>query len=302
MAVSAAESSPGPAFVGENINLLLRGAPSIGAGGLLRFYLLHVLFLPLLLGIFFFVHYYKVVLYGISLPPGREAIGEDTAKRVPKNERVYFMPDILTNELMWSALATLFLVGSVIFFYNAPLERQADPLVTPLHVVAPWYLAWSQGWLKLKFELGAFALDSKVVVAFGLIPILALAFFIMPYVELGKSRRYRDRRLGLTVAAAFISIMWVSNWMGTPEYLVESSADQEVAQEILPQEGHSELLAVPYDELRPGTYLPGQIVPDAPHLTEVLHEFQLGMYNHSCTLTGNPAYETCEEIAVDRRR
>jgi quinol-cytochrome oxidoreductase complex cytochrome b subunit len=290
VAVSAAESSPGPAFVGENINLLLRGAPSIGAGGLLRFYLLHVLFLPLLLGIFFFVHYYKVVLYGISLPPGREAIGEDTAKRVPKEERVYFMPDVLTNELMWTALATLFLIGSVVFFYNAPLERQANPLVTPLHVVAPWYLAWSQGWLKLA---------SKEFIAFIFIPGLAAVFFIWPYLELGKSRRYRDRRGGIVLSLAFIAFMWVSNWMGSPEFLVESSADQEVAQEILPQEGHSILLEVPYDELRPGTYLPNQTVPNAPHLTEALHEFGLAMFDHSCTVSGNSNYEPCEVIAND---
>ncbi|MEZ4583336.1 MAG: cytochrome b N-terminal domain-containing protein [Caldilineaceae bacterium] len=35
------------------------GASDIGANGLLRFYLLHVLFLPLVLFLFFFVHYYK---------------------------------------------------------------------------------------------------------------------------------------------------------------------------------------------------------------------------------------------------
>lgn len=79
VAVSAAEAAPGPAFLGKNINLLLRGAPVIGAGGLLRFYLLHVLALPLLTGIFFFVHYYKVVVHGHSLPPA----GRPSAKTRP---------------------------------------------------------------------------------------------------------------------------------------------------------------------------------------------------------------------------
>jgi quinol-cytochrome oxidoreductase complex cytochrome b subunit len=83
VAVSAAEAAPPAEIVGKNINLLVRGAPTFGPGGLLRWYLLHVLVLPLLTGIFIFVHYYKVVLHGHSLPPGREQIGEDTAKRVP---------------------------------------------------------------------------------------------------------------------------------------------------------------------------------------------------------------------------
>ena len=64
---SMAEAIP-PTVVGETVNLLARGAPDIGANGLLRFYLLHVLFLPLILFLFFFVHYYKVVHFGISLP------------------------------------------------------------------------------------------------------------------------------------------------------------------------------------------------------------------------------------------
>ena len=63
---SMAEAVP-PPIVGETVNLLARGAPDIGANGLLRFYLLHVLFLPLILFLFFFVHYYKVVHFGISL-------------------------------------------------------------------------------------------------------------------------------------------------------------------------------------------------------------------------------------------
>lgn len=277
--LSGAEAAPAPPVVNENVLLILQGAPSLGANGLLRWYLFHVLLLPLLLGIFFFVHYYKVVLYGISLPPGREEIGEDTAKRVPRDERTYFIPDILTSELMWSALLTLFLVAGSLWLWDAPLEHHADPIVTPLHVVAPWYLSWSQGWLKLA--------DKTLVV--GFIPLLMVAFIVMPYFEVGKSRRYADRRLGLSVAMVFIAIMLVSNWMGTPRFRVQSSAEQEVSQKLLPQEGVSVLLGVPYEHLQPGTYLPGQVLPDNPHMTRALASFREAMYQYSCELNGNPA-------------
>lgn len=287
VAVSAAEAAPPADIVGKNINLLVRGAPTFGPGGLLRWYLLHVLVLPILLGIFFFVHYYKVVLHGHSLPPGKEEIGEDTAKRVPKTERTYFTPDIITSELMWTALATLLLVVGSLWFYNAPLESQANPLVTPLHVVAPWYLAWSQGWLKLA---------DKVFIAFFFIPALAVAFFVMPYIEIGKSRRYADRRVGLSVSMLFIAFMLVSNWMGSPEFRVESSPDQEVFQELLPQEGHSVILAVPYEDLETGTFEPGQEVTDNPALTEALREFEAAMNRHSCDLEGNRWSDDCKPI------
>jgi len=285
VAVSAAEASPPAEIVGKNINLLIRGAPTFGAGGLLRWYLLHVLVLPLIAGIFIFVHYYKVVLHGHSLPPGREKLGEDTAKRVPKTNRTYFTPDLITSELMWTAIATLLLIVGALWFYSAPLERQANPLVTPLHVVAPWYLAWSQGWLKLA---------DKVIVAFIFMPALATAFFVMPYIEVGKSRRYADRRIGLSVTMLFIAFMLVSNWMGSPEYKVEGSPEQEVAQDLIPQEGHSSMLAVPYEDLELGIYEPGQVVDGNPHLTEALAEFEAAMNRRSCNVNGDRWDDDCK--------
>jgi ubiquinol-cytochrome c reductase cytochrome b subunit len=294
VAVSAAEAAPPAEIIGKNINLLVRGAPTFGAGGLLRWYLLHVLVLPLITSIFFFVHYYKVVLHGHSLPPGREKVGEDTAKRVPKSNRTYFTPDLITSELMWTALATLLLIVGALWFYSAPLERQADPLNTPLHVVAPWYLAWSQGWLKL---------GDKLLVAFVFMPALATAFFAMPYIEVGKSRRYADRRVGLSVTMLFIAFMLVSNWMGSPEYKVEGSPEQEVAQDLIPQEGHSTLLAVPYEDLELGIYEPGQVVKDNPHLTEALAEFEAAMNRRSCNVNGDRWDDDCDthQEGEDRR-
>lgn len=294
VAVSAAEAAPGPEALGRNINLLVRGAPTIGAGGLLRFYLLHVLALPILTAVFIFVHYYKVVLHGHSLPPGREAIGEDTAKRVPKDERVYFTPDILTNELMWTALTVLFLVGGAMFLPvgvgQAAIESHANPTVTPLHVVAPWYLEWSQGWLKLA---------SKEFIAFIFIPGLATLFFIWPYLEVGKSRRYADRRAGISLAAAFIAFMFFSNYMGSPKFLVRGSADQEVGQELLPQEGHSPLLEVPFEELSLGRFYPGDRIDGAPHFTKALHEFETSMKKWACTLqSSHPYLEPCRVRTV----
>jgi quinol-cytochrome oxidoreductase complex cytochrome b subunit len=282
--LSGAEAAPAPPIINKNILLILQGGPALGAAGLLRWYLFHVLLMPLLLGVFFFVHYYKVVLHGLSLPPGRQEIGEDTAKRVPRNERTYFIPDLMTSELMWTALLTLFLVAGSLWLWDAPLESHADPVVTPLHVVAPWYLSWSQGWLKLA--------DKMLVV--GFIPLLMIAFFVMPYFEVGKSRRYADRRVGLTVSMLFIAFMLVSNWMGSPEFRVASSPDREVSIEVLPEEGASLMMAVPYEQMQRGAYLPGQEVSGSPEFTEALKGYEEALATHSCTLKGDPNLQACK--------
>jgi quinol-cytochrome oxidoreductase complex cytochrome b subunit len=67
---SMAEAAP---LVGYQTNLILRGSQDISAGGLLRFYLLHVFLLPLVAIIFISVHYYKVSReHSISLPAAIE--------------------------------------------------------------------------------------------------------------------------------------------------------------------------------------------------------------------------------------
>jgi ubiquinol-cytochrome c reductase cytochrome b subunit len=253
---SMIEAAP-PEIVGTNLNLLLRGGPDIGANGLLRFYLLHVLAVPALLFIFTGVHYYKVVVHGHSLPPAEENIGEDTAKRVPLDKRVYFIPDILTSEIMWIGVTTLILVILSTWFYHAPLETHADSQVTPLGTTAPWYFLWIQGALKL---------GDKVF--WGIIfPTIFVVFLIaMPYLDTTPSRRWAHRRTALTVCFIIMSAITVLSYMGLAEFGVKNSADVEILHELnepptYNRVGH--MLSVPYDELAIGMYTTRQIDAEA---------------------------------------
>ncbi len=235
---SMAEAAP-PEVVGTNVNLLLRGSPDIGAGGLLRFYLLHVFALPLITAIFIGVHYYKVVLHGHSLPPQYDDVGKDTAKRVPLDSRTYFIPDIMSNELAWIGIVTFLMIFLSVWFFHAPLENHADPQVTPLHTTAPWYFLWLQGLLKL---------GDKVLMGIIVPTIIFGLLFVFPYLDLTPSRRYAHRRFMLTVAAVTVLAWTILTYMGTPWYGVDTSADVEVAQELIPQEGVGPVRAVPFEE------------------------------------------------------
>jgi quinol-cytochrome oxidoreductase complex cytochrome b subunit len=244
---SMVEAAP-PEIVGQTLNLLLRGGPDIGANGLLRFYLLHVLAVPAVLFIFTGVHYYKVVVHGHSLPPGEENIGEDTAKRVPLDKRVYFIPDILTSEIMWIAVTTLVLVVMVTWFFHAPLENHADPQVTPLGTTAPWYFLWIQGALKL---------GDKVLWGIIFPTIVVVFLLVMPYLDVTKSRRYADRRFAFTVAFLLLAGLVVFSYMGLAEFGVTTSADAEVLHLMVMEPAHNHmghLRPVPFDELVPGAY------------------------------------------------
>jgi ubiquinol-cytochrome c reductase cytochrome b subunit len=242
---SMAEAIP-PEIVGRNVNLLVRGAPEFGANGLLRFYLLHVVALPLAGIVAFGVHYYKVIHHGHSLPPEAEKVGEDTAKRVPMDSRVYFMPQIATRELWYVAGLLAVLFAAAAYLYNAPaLEPHANPLITPLHTTAPWYFLWLQGMLKI---------GDKVIWGLIVPGVLTGLLLLLPYLEVGPSRRYGDRRIGLSLAALFVAAMAMLSYMGTPHYAVSTSPDQEAVAELLPQTHPGPLRSAPWGDLALGSY------------------------------------------------
>jgi quinol-cytochrome oxidoreductase complex cytochrome b subunit len=290
---SMIEATP-PQIVGDNLNLLVRGGPEIAANGLLRFYLLHVLLLPALLFVFTGVHYYKVIVHGHSLPPRKENIGEDTAKRVPLDKRVYFIPDVLTSEIMWIAVTTLILVVLCIWFYDAPLEHHADPQVTPLGTTAPWYFLWIQGALKL---------GDKVF--WGIIfPGLVLGVLaVYPYLDVTPSRRYAHRRIAITLFLAFISFITILSYMGLPEFAGATSPDSEIFHELTFPPAHShvgKLLPVPYDQLIPGMYTTRQVEAEAGDEVNVIGAFNLEVQETQVWVPGATPGETVQISVQDQ--
>lgn len=306
-AVTIGASMAGAApVIGDALDTFLRGAPgAFNHNGLLRWYLAHVLLLPLVGFIFTGVHYYKVIIHGHSLPPEAEPVGEDTAKRVPTDQRVYFMPDVLTRELLYVSLVTFLLVFACITFYHAPLEPHADYLITPLHTTAPWYFLFLQGMLKLGDKL-----------LWGLVVpgIITNVLIVLPYVEVGPSRRYGDRRIGLTVIMASVAIMAILSFMGTPWYGVSSSPDQEVVAELLPQTHPGPLRTVEWAQLTAGTYDSADYESaSTTALKELLHEYEVGMEharsNPTCLaadppncLTNGKGYMIIEDWQKDLKR
>ena len=141
-------------------------------------------------------------------------------------------------------------------------------------------------------------LAPKTVVV-GFIPLLLVAFIVMPYFEVGKSRRYADRRVGLTVAMLFMAFMLVSNWMGSPEFRVTSSPDREVSIHLLPEEGPGGLKGIPFEHMTPGTYIPGQVIDGNPFLTRGLAVFEEAMHEQSCTVVGNEMWQECIVTTLD---
>jgi quinol-cytochrome oxidoreductase complex cytochrome b subunit len=269
---SMAEAAP---LFGNEVNLLLRGAPDIGANGLLRFYLLHVVLMPFVAFLVISIHYYKVSReHGISLPAKFEEGEVPPEVKKEAKQRVDFIPELLTGEVFLVALGLFLTIFMSAFFYDAALEHVANPQVTPLDTKAPWYFLWLQGMLKIDpaaivegifgrvgitVELSAL-LNSKTIMGIILPTIIFLVLFAVPYIDRNPYRSLYKRPYAVGAGILGLVSLIALSYMGTPYYGIETPAATRIIQDLAPEEGHGALYEVPFSQLQPGVYQVG----DAP--------------------------------------
>jgi ubiquinol-cytochrome c reductase cytochrome b subunit len=241
---SMAEAAP---LFGNEVNLLMRGAPDIGEGGLLRFYLLHVVLLPLAAILVISIHYYKVAReHGISLPANLEEGEVPPQKKKEAKQRVDYIPDLLTHEVFLTSLGLFAIILIAVFFYGgAPLENVANPQVTPLDTMAPWYFWWLQGMLKL---------GDKTIMGIILPTIIVGLLIAIPYIDRNPHRSMYKRPWAVGIGILTIMVLVVLSYMGLPQYGIETPPATRIVQDLAPEEGEGPLRAIPFRQYQPGIY------------------------------------------------
>ncbi len=277
---SMAEAAP---LIGYQLNLILRGAQDMGADGLLRFYMLHVFLLPLLAIIFTGIHYYKISReHSISLPAVIEEGVASPEEIAAAKRKIDFLPNLLTAELMWVALATAAMVIAVVFFYSAPLEHHADPLKTPLHTTAPWYFLWLQGMLKLGDKTWWGVIIPAII--FGIL-------FAIPYLDPGPSRLAKNRKVGLTIGGLAAIAIVILSFMGTGLWGVTAPPAVELVQQFIPEEGVGAVREIGYEQLPPGSYNTRQPATyPGGELGQIIADMERAVHKES-TQAGNNFFE-----------
>ncbi len=263
---SMAQATP---LIGAELNLLLRGAAEIGADGLLRFYLLHVLLLPLAGILLLAVHYYRIARHhGISLPAAVEEGDLAPPARVAAMRKVDFLPTLFVREVVVISTALLALLAAAYYLFDAPLEQQANPFHTPLNTQAPWFFLWVQGLLKL---------GDKTLMGV----IVPLLFFVvlaaLPYLDRNPARRWQRRPVAMLLALAVTVTIGVLSYMGTATYGITLPPAVRIAETLAPEESTGALRSLPYDALTPGSYALNQPIAASvsPELLGVLEHYAL---------------------------
>lgn len=161
-----ASSAP---VVGEQIRFFLLGGNSIDQNALIRFYVLHVFFLPMIVLFLFVWHMWRIRKDGGLAAVDQEALSQKPENVIPVKSKTYSLLGItngtsvhvqttmtneeensvssvphLTRRLWLVTLGTTLVTIILSIIFRAPLEAAANPAVTPNPAKAPWYFLWLQ--------------------------------------------------------------------------------------------------------------------------------------------------------------
>lgn len=246
--------------IGHQITLLLRGGADFGQDGLLRFYLLHIVILPLTLLFFVAVHYYRIArIHGIAIPPDR------TMKKL-QNGRVSLFPFIAVQEFILSCFTLTILIIIASSFYDAPLGLHADPGHTPTASRAPWFFLWLQGGLKL---------GSSLIMGVCFPMVILIILTLIPYVDRSERKPLAKRTTAVFLTLVSTIVLVILTYMGQPRYGVTSNPVTELLNEIAPEEEPSSFHRIGYDNLFHGVYGEKSINEDSTKLNRFLQSFAI---------------------------
>jgi quinol-cytochrome oxidoreductase complex cytochrome b subunit len=196
-------------WIGPQVRELLIGGRAIEQATLIRFYVLHIIFLPGLLGGLFAYHMWRVrkdgglaradaetaldapqrtavvptktyTLLGIA----RGTAPTMTAKSLEAaNTTVNAVPDLVRRAAI-ATLATIAIISIMSVFIGSPLEEPANALVTPNPAKAPWYFLWLQEIVTdTTIRLGSFTLNGAFVGGVILPGLLVTLMTIWPWLD-----------------------------------------------------------------------------------------------------------------------
>ncbi|MCI0436868.1 MAG: cytochrome b N-terminal domain-containing protein, partial [Gemmatimonadetes bacterium] len=196
-------------IIGPDVRELLIGGRTIEQATLIRFYVLHVVFLPGLLGVLFAYHMWRVRKDGGLARADAESVLETprrleivptktytllgvargtaptvTAKSLQAADTtVNAVPDLVRRAAI-ATLGTIAVVSIMSVFIASPLEEPANALVTPNPAKAPWYFLWLQEIVTdTTIRIGSFTVNGAFVGGVILPGLLIALMTLWPWLD-----------------------------------------------------------------------------------------------------------------------
>jgi len=203
---------------GGFLRRLLLGGDSVGQDALTRFYLLHVVILPIATIVFIGVHFWRIRKSdGLALPAGAddivlqgEGIHDPAALEEAKLRRehtVLSWPTTLWAEgaILLAALAALMLAALLV---NAPLLAPADMSIPENPAKSPWYFLGLQELVSYSSFTGGVLVPILLLVAVAAVPFVDVE-------EKGTGHWFGgERGKRVVILSALVSLLLTAGVMG----------------------------------------------------------------------------------------
>ena len=230
-------------LIGGWLTQFLRGGDTLGTLTLSRFYVAHLFLIPAAIFLFIAVH---IALFRKAGPAG--PIQEDPVQ--PKLAPEGFYPRQVLMD-MGFALLLIIGLGILAYFHPVALGPVANPADTQFLPRPEWYYLPMFEWLK-------FWQGPAVVFAIVVIPgILALLFFLLPFLDRGLERRPWRRPiplLGVAIVLVGAAFLGVKSHL---DYSRDPTTAAQIARQDQQEEAYSKAPFEPYAESS-GAVAPGQ--------------------------------------------
>jgi len=191
-------------LVGDFAVRLLQGGPLTGIVALTRFYVLHILFLPVLFVFLIIFHFHFLRHRGLSDSLSRDNVSIKTVR---------FFPTIVNRWLILFLCVTLVL-GLISWYWPAPLGDPADPTDSTYVPRPEWWVLFLNQLVSI-FK-GSWSVVGSVIIPGGLMVFL----FALPFIDSSPERHPIHRKMVMLITAIIATAVLALSIIGYLEHHV----------------------------------------------------------------------------------
>ncbi|MGP1580022.1 MAG: cytochrome b [Wolinella sp.] len=177
--------------VGPDLVIWIRGNFVVSDATLTRFFMLHVVLLPVLIIALLAIHFYTLRVPHVGNEDGEEIDFDAEAEKYKAGKKkeakvIPFWPMFLSKDIFIVCVFMVFFLYLTCFHYDFAMDpinfEPANSMKTPLHIYPEWYFLWSYEVLRGFFfssDLGLIAFAAANVI-FVLLPFLDRSPVVAP--------------------------------------------------------------------------------------------------------------------------
>lgn len=177
--------------IGEALVVWIRGDYLVADATLTRFFMLHVLLLPLAIILLIAIHFYSLRIPHVNNQEAEEFDFDKEAKkylegRKKESKVVPFWPVFLSKDFFVVGVALTGFFYLVCYHFNFAMDpinfEPANNMKTPAHIYPEWYFLWSYEVLRgFFFDVAGIAAMDIGLAAFGFANVI---FMLLPFLDL----------------------------------------------------------------------------------------------------------------------